>query len=61
MYGDNVQKPTAEELDEARAHAEHTRTLEQDLDHPAEGHEFDDHNLRDVDRVPLRRGGDDRD
>ena len=35
VYGDNVQKPTAEELDEARAHAAHTRTLEQDLDHPA--------------------------
>jgi ubiquinol-cytochrome c reductase cytochrome b subunit len=32
VYGDNVQKPTAEELDEARAHAAHTRTLEQDRD-----------------------------
>jgi ubiquinol-cytochrome c reductase cytochrome b subunit len=54
MYADNVQKPTAEELEEAKAHAEHVHELEAGLDHPASGHEFDDHSLRDVDDVPLR-------
>ncbi len=54
MFADNVQKPTAEELEEARHHAEHTHELEAGLDHPAAGHEFDDHALRDADDVPLR-------
>ncbi|WP_151081798.1 cytochrome b [Nocardioides cynanchi] len=54
MYADNVQKPTAEELEEARHHAEHARELEAGLDHPASGHEFDDHALRDTPDVPLR-------
>jgi ubiquinol-cytochrome c reductase cytochrome b subunit len=54
MYEDNVQKPTAEELEEARHHAEHERELEAGLDHPASGHEFDDHALRDTPDVPLR-------
>jgi ubiquinol-cytochrome c reductase cytochrome b subunit len=54
MFADNVQKPTAEELEEARHHAEHTHELEADLAHPASGHEFDDHNLRDAEDVPLR-------
>ena len=53
-YADNVQKPTAEELEEARHHAEHAHELEAGLDHPASGHEFDDHALRDADDVPLR-------
>ncbi|HET7430277.1 MAG TPA: ubiquinol-cytochrome c reductase cytochrome b subunit [Nocardioides sp.] len=54
MYADNVQKPTAEELEEARHHAAHTHELEAGLDHPASGHEFDDHALRDAGDVPLR-------
>jgi ubiquinol-cytochrome c reductase cytochrome b subunit len=54
MYADNVQKPTAEELEEARHHAEHERELTSGLDHPASGHEFDDHALRDTPDVPLR-------
>jgi ubiquinol-cytochrome c reductase cytochrome b subunit len=61
MFAGNAQKPTTAELEEARRHAQHTHELESGLDHPVEGHEFDDHNLRDTDRVPLRRGGDDRD
>ena len=55
MYADNVQKPTVEELEEARHHAEHTHELEAGLDHPAAGHEFDDHALRDAEDVPLRQ------
>ena len=59
-YADNVQPPTAAEIAGARRHAEHERALEAGLDHPAEGHEFDDHQLRDADAVPLRGGhGDD--
>jgi ubiquinol-cytochrome c reductase cytochrome b subunit len=54
MYADNVQKPTLEELEEARHHAEHERELASGLDHPAAGHEFDDHALRDTPDVPLR-------
>ena len=54
MFADNVQKPTAEQLEEARHHAEHTQELEEGLDHPAAGHEFDDHALRDAGDVPLR-------
>jgi ubiquinol-cytochrome c reductase cytochrome b subunit len=54
MYEDNVQKPTAQELEEARHHADHERELEVGLDHPASGHEFDDHALRDTPDVPLR-------
>jgi len=55
MFADNVQKPTVEELQEARHHAEHTHELEAGLDHPASGHEFDDHALRDAEDVPLRQ------
>jgi ubiquinol-cytochrome c reductase cytochrome b subunit len=55
MFADNVQKPTVEELEEARHHAEHTHELEAGLDHPASGHEFDDHALRDAEDVPLRQ------
>ena len=54
MFADNVQKPTVEELEEAQHHAEHEHELEAGLDHPAAGHEFDDHALRDADDVPLR-------
>ncbi len=54
MFSDNVQKPTVEELEEARHHAEHINELEAGLDHPVPGHEFDDHQLRDTDDIPLR-------
>ena len=56
MFADNVQKPTREELEEARHHAEHEHALQAGLDHPAPGHEFDDHALRTAGDVPLRGG-----
>jgi ubiquinol-cytochrome c reductase cytochrome b subunit len=55
MFADNVQKPTTEELAEAHHHADEEHQRELGLDHPAAGHEFDDHNLRDTDDVPLRQ------
>jgi len=58
MFADNVQKPTREELEEARHHAEHEQALQAGLDHPASGHEFDDHALRTAGDVPLRGGHD---
>jgi ubiquinol-cytochrome c reductase cytochrome b subunit len=54
VYADQVQPPTPAEIAEARRHAAHVRDLEEGLDHPAEGHQFDDHQLRDADAVPLR-------
>ncbi|MGI8522333.1 MAG: cytochrome bc1 complex cytochrome b subunit [Nocardioides sp.] len=54
MFEHNVQKPSAAELEEARHHGEHEHELQSGLDHPASGHEFDDHSLRDTDDVPLR-------
>jgi ubiquinol-cytochrome c reductase cytochrome b subunit len=54
MFEHNIQKPTVEELEEGHAHAEHEHELEAGLDHPVAGHEFDDHQLRDTDDVPLR-------
>ncbi|MBD8869133.1 cytochrome bc1 complex cytochrome b subunit [Nocardioides donggukensis] len=43
MYGHNVQKPTAQELDEGHHHAEdeHAHEIEAGLDHSADGHQFD--------------------
>ncbi|WP_110205067.1 cytochrome b [Nocardioides daejeonensis] len=41
MFADNVQKPTAEELEEGHHHAEHEHELEAGLDHAADGHQFD--------------------
>jgi ubiquinol-cytochrome c reductase cytochrome b subunit len=55
-FGSNVQKPTAEELEEAHHHAEHVAAIESDLAHPVAGKEFDDHNLRTTDDLPLRGG-----
>ncbi|MEJ7834369.1 MAG: ubiquinol-cytochrome c reductase cytochrome b subunit [Nocardioides sp.] len=44
MYADNVQKPTAEELEEAHQHAEHEHELQAVMEgHPADGHQFDGH------------------
>jgi ubiquinol-cytochrome c reductase cytochrome b subunit len=57
MFADNVQKPTRDELEDARHHAEHEHALQAGLDHPASGHEFDDHHLRTPDDIPLRGGG----
>ena len=54
MFGHNVQKPTAEELEEAHHHAEHEHELEAGLDHPADGHQFDGHSDHTVDEAPLR-------
>ena len=54
MYVHNVQKPTVAELEAAHHHAEHEAELQSGLDHPADGHQFDDHRLRDTDEVPLR-------
>ncbi|QBR94175.1 cytochrome b [Nocardioides euryhalodurans] len=51
-YGHNVQKPTAEELQDAHAHAEHEHELQAGLDHPADGHQFDGHHT--VDEESLR-------
>ncbi len=43
-YSDNVQKPTAAELEEAHHHAEHEHELTAALDgHAADGHQFDGH------------------
>ncbi len=56
MNADNVQKPTRTELEDARHHAEHEHALQAGLDHPAAGHEFDDHALRNAEDVPLRGG-----
>ncbi len=52
MYVDNVQKPTAEELDEAHHHADHEHELQAGLDHAADGHQFDGHHA--VDGEELR-------
>jgi ubiquinol-cytochrome c reductase cytochrome b subunit len=41
MFADNVQKPTAQELEEAHHHADHEHELEAGLDHAADGHQFD--------------------
>ncbi|MBD3948132.1 ubiquinol-cytochrome c reductase cytochrome b subunit [Nocardioides ganghwensis] len=54
MYSHNVQKPTREELEAAHHHAEHEAELQSGLDHPVDGHQFDDHRLRDTTDVPLR-------
>ncbi|TCJ23746.1 ubiquinol-cytochrome c reductase cytochrome b subunit [Nocardioides jejuensis] len=43
MFADNIQKPTAEELEEAHHHAEHEHALEAGLDHAADGHQYDGH------------------
>jgi len=53
MYADNVQKPTAEELEEAHHHADDEHALTAALDgHSADGHQFDGHHA--VDGEPLR-------
>src|SRR3954449_3667343 len=44
---------TQEELAQAHRHAAHEHEIEAGLAHPAEGHEFDDHPLREAEAVPL--------
>lgn len=52
-FADNVQKPTAAELEEAHHHADHEHELQAALDgHAADGHQFDGHHS--VDGEPLR-------
>ncbi|KRF15923.1 cytochrome bc1 complex cytochrome b subunit [Nocardioides sp. Soil796] len=43
LFADNMQKPTAQELEEAHHHAddEHAHEIEAGLDHSADGHQFD--------------------
>ena len=54
-FADNVQKPTAQELEEARHHAEHEHELTASLDgHAADGHQFDGHHA--VEGETLRGG-----
>ena len=59
-YGDDVPPPSPDELAEARRHEQDVRGEQAELEHPASGHELDDHRLRDSDRVPLRGGDDHR-
>jgi len=52
-YADNVQKPTAAELDEAHHHAEHAHELQTALEgRSADGHQYDGHES--VESDPLR-------
>jgi ubiquinol-cytochrome c reductase cytochrome b subunit len=54
-YGDDLPAPTRAQLAAARDHERHQRALQSEDDHPAAGHELDDHTVRDADDVPLRR------
>lgn len=55
-FADNVQKPTATELEEAHHHAEHEHELQAALDgHSADGHQFDGHHS--VEDEQLRGDG----
>ena len=52
-FDDDVQKPTIQELEEARAHAEHEAHAVATLEgHSADGHQFDGHHL--TEDEPLR-------
>ena len=61
VYADNVQKPTAEELAEARRHAEHAQRAGGWTRPPCRGPRVRRPPLRDADTVPVARGGDHRD
>ncbi|QZY28036.1 cytochrome bc1 complex cytochrome b subunit [Nocardioides coralli] len=50
-YGNNVQKPTAEELEAGHHHAEHENQLQAGLDHPADGHQYDGHHTVEEDAL----------
>ena len=41
MFGDNVQKPTPEELEHGHHEADHEHELQAGLDHSVDGHQFD--------------------
>jgi ubiquinol-cytochrome c reductase cytochrome b subunit len=52
MYADNVQKPTLEELEEGRHHAEHEHELQLPMEgHAADGHQFDGHHSVDSEKL----------
>jgi ubiquinol-cytochrome c reductase cytochrome b subunit len=52
MYADNVQKPTAEELEASHHHAEHEHELQAPMEgHPADGHQFDGHHAVEGDKL----------
>ncbi len=52
MYADNVQKPTASELEEGHHHAEHEHELQAPLEgHAADGHQFDGHHSVDGEKL----------
>ena len=53
-FADNIQKPTVEELEEGHHHTDHELELQSTLAHPADGHQFDGHNLHTADDAPLR-------
>ena len=53
-FADNIQKPTVEELEEGHHHTDHELELQSTLAHPADGHQFDGHNLHTADDEPLR-------
>ena len=52
-YGDNIQKPTVAELEEAHHHAELEAAHDAPLAHPADGHQFD--GRHGVDEEPMSR------
>ncbi len=55
MYADNVQRPTAAEIEEGHHHAQHEHELQAPMDgHPIDGHQFDGHQLRETSDTPLR-------
>ena len=53
-FADNIEKPTVEELEEGHHHTDHELELQSTLAHPADGHQFDGHNLHAADDEPLR-------
>ncbi|MBF4160544.1 cytochrome bc1 complex cytochrome b subunit [Nocardioides acrostichi] len=57
-YADNIQKPTAAELEEAHHHAEHEHALQAAGEgYPADGHQFDDFGgTHETSEQPLRGG-----
>ncbi|QIX26296.1 ubiquinol-cytochrome c reductase cytochrome b subunit [Nocardioides sp. JQ2195] len=54
LFADNIQKPTAEELEEGHHHADEEHALEAGLDHSADGHQFD--GRHEVEGETLRGG-----
>ena len=59
VYADDVPTPTAAELEAAIRHLAGDHAHQAGLDHPSDGHELDDHRLRDTQTVPLRGADED--